>query len=97
MEPAKTTFRRYEGIVPNPRLRLREQLREVMRFKQFSLRTETAYWNWIRQFMVFCRIILTSPGPLPSFQRSGEGETMATSQGNGQARGRGFSLASRHA
>ncbi|MEI6078583.1 MAG: integron integrase [Verrucomicrobiota bacterium] len=53
MEPAKATFRRYEGFVPNPKLRLREQLREVMRFKQFSLRTEEAYWNWIRQFILF--------------------------------------------
>jgi hypothetical protein len=24
-----------------------------MRFKQFSLRTEFAYWNWIRQFILF--------------------------------------------
>jgi len=53
MEPAKTTFRRYEGLVPDPKLRLREQLRQVMRFKQFSLRTEEAYWNWIRQFILF--------------------------------------------
>jgi integron integrase len=53
MEPAKATFRVREGFVPNPKLRLREQLREVMRFKQFSLRTEEAYWVWIRQFIVF--------------------------------------------
>ena len=55
MEPVKATFRRHEGFVPNPKLRLREQLRQVMRFKQFSLRTEAAYWNWIRQFLIFCR------------------------------------------
>jgi hypothetical protein len=42
-----------ELLVPNPKLRLREQLREVMRFKHYSLRTEDAYWNWIRQFIVF--------------------------------------------
>jgi hypothetical protein len=53
MKPANTTFRRPEGMVPNPKLRLKEQLHEVMRFKQFSLRTETAYWNWIRQFILF--------------------------------------------
>ena len=53
MEPAKATFRRHEGFVPNPKLRLREQLREGMRFKQFSLRTEEAYWNWIRRFILF--------------------------------------------
>jgi integron integrase len=53
MEPGKTTFRRPDGLVPNPKLRLREQLREVVRFKQFSLRTGEAYWNWIRQFIFF--------------------------------------------
>src|SRR5204863_9260529 len=40
-------------LVPNPKLRLREQLREVMRFKHYSVRTEESYWNWIRQFIVF--------------------------------------------
>ncbi|MFA6546908.1 MAG: hypothetical protein WCS99_21000 [Limisphaerales bacterium] len=31
-----------EVLVPNPKLRLREQLREVMRFKHHSPRTEPA-------------------------------------------------------
>jgi len=31
VEPAKATFRRQEGFVPDPKLRLREQLREVLR------------------------------------------------------------------
>jgi len=53
MEPAKATFRPTEGFVPNPKLRLREQLREVMRFKQFSRRTDDAYWVYIRQFILF--------------------------------------------
>lgn len=44
-----------ELLVPNPKLRLREQVREVMRFKHYSVRTEEAYWNWIRQFLEFCR------------------------------------------
>ncbi len=52
MNPAKTTNRR-EGFQPNPKLRLREQVREVMRFKHFSLRTEEAYWIWIRQYILF--------------------------------------------
>jgi hypothetical protein len=53
MEPAKTTFKAGEGFIPNPKLRLRDQLREVVRFKQFSPRTEEAYWVWIRQFILF--------------------------------------------
>ncbi len=53
MELGKTTFPARSGFRPNPKLRLREQLREVMRFKQFSLRTEAADWMWIRQFILF--------------------------------------------
>ena len=53
MAAANTTFRPRESLIPNPKLRLREQVHEVMRFKQFSLRTESAYWNWMRQFIFF--------------------------------------------
>ena len=44
---------RSDLLVPNPKLRLREQLREVMRFKHDSVRTEETYWGWIRQFILF--------------------------------------------
>jgi integron integrase len=44
---------RGELLAPNPKLRLRDQLREVMRFKHYSLRTEESYWGWIRQFILF--------------------------------------------
>ena len=53
MDAAKATSRPLYGFIPNPKLKLREQLREVMRFKQFSPRTEDAYWIWIRQFILF--------------------------------------------
>jgi site-specific recombinase XerD len=52
IQPAKTTDKQ-EGFIPNPKLRLREQLREVVRFKQYSARTGEAYWVWIRQFILF--------------------------------------------
>ena len=39
-------------LVPNPKLRLRAQVREVMRFKHHSPRTEQAYWHWIRRFIL---------------------------------------------
>jgi integron integrase len=42
-----------ERLLPNPKLKLREQLREVMRFKHFSHRTEEAYWHWIKGFILF--------------------------------------------
>ena len=46
---------RWDKLVPNPKLRLREQVREVMRFHHYSLRTEETYWQWIRRFILFCR------------------------------------------
>jgi hypothetical protein len=34
-------------ITPNPKLKLLDQVREVMRLKHYSIRTETAYCDWI--------------------------------------------------
>jgi hypothetical protein len=42
-----------EKLVPNPKLRLREQVREVMRFHHYSIRTEESYWQWIKRFIFF--------------------------------------------
>jgi integron integrase len=53
MAASDTTCGPPDGFIPNPKLRLREQVREVIRFKQFSRRTEAAYWIWIRQFILF--------------------------------------------
>ncbi len=33
--------------------RLREQVREVIRTRRYSLRTEKSYWFWIRYFIRF--------------------------------------------
>jgi integrase len=55
MELAKTTRPR-ERLIPNPKLKLREQFHEVMRFKHFSQRTEEAYWSWVMRFLRFHRI-----------------------------------------
>ena len=40
-----------EGFVPNPQAPLREQVREVIRFHHYALRTERAYWHWIVRFL----------------------------------------------
>lgn len=40
-------------IVPNPRLKLMDQVRQVMRLKHYSLRTERSYSDWIRRFVKF--------------------------------------------
>jgi hypothetical protein len=42
-----------EGFIPNPKLKLLDRVSEVMRFKHYSLRTETTYWEWIRRFILF--------------------------------------------
>jgi integrase len=42
-----------DALIPNPKLKLREQVREVIRFKHYSIRTETMYWHWIRRFILF--------------------------------------------
>ncbi len=42
-----------EKLVPNPKARLREQVREVMRFHHYSIRTEESYWQWIKRFIFF--------------------------------------------
>lgn len=51
IETANRTPR--ESFVPNPKLRLREQVGEVMRYRHYSLRTEEAYWQWIKRFIFF--------------------------------------------
>lgn len=51
IEPCKTAGR--ERLVPNPKARLREQFHEVCRFKHLSVRTEEAYWGWLRRFLIF--------------------------------------------
>jgi integron integrase len=40
-------------FIPNPKLRFLDQCREVLRFKQMAPRTEEAYVDWIRRFIVW--------------------------------------------
>jgi len=42
-------------LVPNPKAKLYDQVREVMRFHHYSLRTEKAYLQWVRRFLLFHR------------------------------------------
>ena len=41
------------GFIPNPKLKLLDQVSEVMRFKHYSLRTERTYRDWIKRFILF--------------------------------------------
>ncbi len=42
-----------EGLVPNPKARLKEQFHEVCRFRHVALRTEEAYWGWVVRLVRF--------------------------------------------
>ena len=42
-----------EGFIPNPKLKLLDQVSEVMRFKHYSLRTERIYREWIKRYIFF--------------------------------------------
>src|SRR5580658_7383892 len=48
--PAKAAF-----VIANPKSKLLNQLREVMRVKHYSLRTEEAYGQWVRRYLKFHR------------------------------------------
>jgi hypothetical protein len=43
----------YESMVPNPKLKLLDQMREVMRLKHYSIRTERSYCDWVRRYVKF--------------------------------------------
>jgi integron integrase len=55
LKMAKASNVRKALLTPNPKARLREQVREVLRFHHYSLRTEKAYWQWIRRYLAFHR------------------------------------------
>jgi integron integrase len=40
-------------VIPNPKLKLLDQVREVMRVRHYAIRTEQAYCDWIRRFIRF--------------------------------------------
>ena len=53
----KGTFGSGQGtwgkVIPNPKLKLLDQVREVMRLKHYSIRTERCYCDWIRRYIRF--------------------------------------------
>ena len=53
-------------FLPDPKLKLREQLAEVCRYRHMSHRSESAYWHWIKGFIQFHRKPST-----PQLQRLG--------------------------
>ena len=43
----------YESVIPNPKHKLLDPIREVRRFKHYSIRTERTYCKWVRRFVRF--------------------------------------------
>ena len=68
-----------DRFLPNPKLKLREQLGELCRFRHYSHRTENVYWHWITGFIQFHRRRATTSGgnltPLPAAP-TGNAETV---------------------
>src|SRR6059036_2810745 len=40
-------------VIPNPKAKLLDQVREVVRVKHYSIHTEEAYVGWIKRFILF--------------------------------------------
>lgn len=53
MEPANASVFRREHTIPNPKAKLLDQVRDVLRLKHYSLRTEETYVGWIKRFIFF--------------------------------------------
>ena len=45
--PGRGGGRGSELVLPNPKLRLMDQVREVLRVKHHAIRTEQAYCDWV--------------------------------------------------
>jgi hypothetical protein len=42
-----------DSVTPQPPLKLLDQLRERIRYRHYSLRTEQAYVHWVKRFIFF--------------------------------------------
>ncbi len=44
---------KFERTIPNRKLKLLDQVREVMRLRHYSIRTERAYCDWVQRYVHF--------------------------------------------
>src|SRR6266404_5204737 len=56
--PTPTAPVQLESILPNPKLKLLDQVREVMRLRHYSIRTERCYCDWIKRYIRFHKLRL---------------------------------------
>jgi hypothetical protein len=45
-----------EPVIPNPKLKLLDQVRDVLQVKHYAIRTEQGYCEWIRRYVRFHRM-----------------------------------------
>ena len=69
--PANASVFRGEHIIPNPKARLLDQVREVLRLKHYSLRTEETYVGWINRFIFVLRTVQRTVHAIPAAGRCG--------------------------
>ena len=50
-KPSQAAVAGYESVIPNPKAKLLDQIREVMRLKHYSLRTERSYCDWVKRYV----------------------------------------------
>ncbi len=50
---AAAQARGQSSLIPNPNLTLMDQVRKVLRIKDYATRTEQAYCDWIRRYIKF--------------------------------------------
>jgi hypothetical protein len=53
MTPRSGSDKGWELVVPNPKLKLMDQVREVLRIKHYAIRTEQPYCDWIKRYVRF--------------------------------------------
>ena len=53
MAPGSGPAKGWELVIPNPKLKLMGQVREVLRVKHYAIRIEQAYCDWIRRYVRF--------------------------------------------
>ena len=67
--PTKAAF-----VIANPKAKLLDQLKEVLRVKHYSLRTEEAYVQWVRRYLRFHRLPVTASPLTPALSPKGARE-----------------------
>lgn len=53
MNRGALTGKGVELVIPNPKLKLMDQVREVLRIRHYAIRTEHSYCDWIRRYVRF--------------------------------------------